>query len=126
MVEYYSSTEALQELPKMPIITNLVCERHFKHHDANQKRRPHSSLHNHFSVMVLKKTREKSETVAEKQTLTRTRPSFQNAKSKGKPVKSKAQPTGQEGHIGLPACFEKKPQADRLWGHQARSVGSSC
>ncbi|GFO32659.1 hypothetical protein PoB_005916400 [Plakobranchus ocellatus] len=40
-------------------LTNLVCERHFGHLDASQRRRPNSSLHHHSSVMLLKQTRGK-------------------------------------------------------------------
>ncbi|GFR60822.1 hypothetical protein ElyMa_003541400 [Elysia marginata] len=51
----YGTFESVKDLPQMPV-TNLVCERHFGHLDASQKRRPHSSLHHHSSVMLLKQT----------------------------------------------------------------------
>ena len=48
-----------EEVKVVAPLTNLVSERHFGHLDASQKRRPHSSLHHHSSIILLKQTRQK-------------------------------------------------------------------
>ncbi|KAK3082444.1 hypothetical protein FSP39_003748 [Pinctada imbricata] len=38
-------------------VTNLGCEHHFGDLDSSQRRRPHSSLHHHSSIQLLKRNR---------------------------------------------------------------------
>ena len=48
-----------EEVKVVAPLTKLVSERHFGHLDASQKRRPHSSLHHHSSIILLKQTRQR-------------------------------------------------------------------
>lgn len=51
-----------ENIPSCAPLTNLICERHFGHLDASQRQRPHSSLHHHSSVILLKQTRKRMRT----------------------------------------------------------------
>ncbi|GFR89135.1 hypothetical protein ElyMa_000786600 [Elysia marginata] len=72
-------------------LTNLICERHFGHLDASQKRRPHSSLHHHTSVILLKQTRKRLRTWFDELETSEKERLMKRAKQDGKSLRKKHQ-----------------------------------
>ena len=87
---YGKNNTTLKDISFAPL-TNLNCERNFGHLDASQRGRPHSSLHHHTSVILLKQTRINLRPWYSKLSVTERRKLWERARKRGSMLRKKHQ-----------------------------------
>lgn len=107
-----SSSSSLDHLDFAPL-SNLVCERNFGHLDSSQRRRPHSSLHHHTSVILLKQTRKNLRSWYQKLTPSEKKELWERARKKGNFLRKKHQQQDRNAIMESLPTFKMAPMTDR-------------